>query len=582
MTDIEGNVRPEDIKSRKDRKTNSAHFGDEDFDDENVDDIGDASWREVFHSCCVHSASEWGWIFFGLFMVLFFLYFFLLGLDILGSAAKVIGGCTAGALFDDDANPVAGVMIGILCTVLIQSSSSTTSIIVSLVGAGVIGVRAGIFMVMGSNIGTSVTNTIVAMGHLGNGDELERAFAGATVHDMFNFLTVAVLFPIELVTQMIFKLTEAMLPSTGKTEAGDKWEGPIKKIVSPLGSRIIIANKKVATYIAEGNGNVTCASFYPVKCDGEPSKKNCPKPGLIKCGDFGCPAFFQDGAEQSDDVVSGAVCFVLALVILISCLIGLVTVLQKMLMGVSTRIIYKATNMNGYLAILIGCGLTILVQSSSITTSVLTPFVGIGALQLEQMLPLTLGANLGTTFTGLLASLVSTGVDSLHVALAHLFFNVIGIIIWYPIPFMRNVPLRAARTLGRATRIWSGFPILYIIVIFLLLPLALFGIFTLFDQGSKGFTVLGTFIIIFLGLLFLWTGYKWKYAGLKERIVKGFENTQERKTAMRNLPQDMTFVKEELARLRDHTGLPEQEPEPVTDEKEKEKETETDVHINEA
>merc|ERR1719469_1043572 len=103
-------------------------------------------------------------------------------------------------------------MIGILCTVMIQSSSSTTSIIVSLVGAKVIGVRAGIFMVMGSNIGTSVTNTIVAMGHLGNGDELERAFAGATVHDMFNFLTVAVLFPIELVSNMLYALTKAMLP----------------------------------------------------------------------------------------------------------------------------------------------------------------------------------------------------------------------------------------------------------------------------------------------------------------------------------------------------------------------------------
>jgi len=582
MTDIEGKMKSEDIKSedirsRKDRQTGSAHFGDDDFDEENVDDIGDASWREVFHSCCVHSSSEWGWIFFGLFMVLFFLYFFLLGLDILGSAAKVIGGCTAGALFDDDANPVAGVMIGILCTVLIQSSSSTTSIIVSLVGAGVIGVRAGIFMVMGSNIGTSVTNTIVAMGHLGNGDELERAFAGATVHDMFNFLTVAVLFPIELVSGMIYELTKAMLPSDDRDSNGDKWEGPIKKLVSPLGSRIIIANKKVAEGIAEGNGNVTCASFYPVTCEGEPSKDNC-KVGLIACDKKSgrCPAFFQDGAEKSDDVVSGAVCFVLALVILITCLIGLVTVLQKMLMGVSTRIIYKATNMNGYLAILIGCGLTILVQSSSITTSVLTPFVGIGALQLEQMLPLTLGANLGTTFTGLLASLVATGVDSLHVALAHLFFNVIGIIIWYPIPFMRNVPLRAARTLGRATRIWSGFPILYIIVIFLLLPITLFGIFTLFDQGSKGFTVLGTFIVIFLGLLVLWTVYKWRYAGLKERIVKGFQAMQEKKTAMGNLPQDMKFVKEELARLRDHTGLPEQEPEPITDEKEKETVTEVD------
>ena len=49
--------------------------------------------------------------------------------------------------------------------------------------------------------GTSGTNTIVALGHLGNGDELERAFTGATVHDMFNFLPVGILFPVELITR---------------------------------------------------------------------------------------------------------------------------------------------------------------------------------------------------------------------------------------------------------------------------------------------------------------------------------------------------------------------------------------------
>lgn len=549
-----------EVKSRAARHTGSTHFGDVDFNEEEAGEIGDASWNEVFQSCCVHSAKEWGFIFTGMLSVLFFLYFFLLGLNILGTSAKVIGGCTAGALFDDDANPVAGLMIGILCTVLVQSSSSTTSIIVSLVGADVVSVKAGIFMVMGANIGTSVTNTIVAMGHLGNGDELERAFAGATVHDMFNFLTVAVLFPIELITNFLFRITNAMLPNE-RDGQGDKWEGPIKTLVNPLGNKIIMANKNVSTFIAQGmdkdkNPVESCDYFYPVTCEGPPSASNC-KVGLIACDKKTdtCPIFFQDNASASDDTVSGAVCFVLGLFILIVCLIGLVTVLQKMLMGVSTRIIYKATNMNGYLAILIGCGLTILVQSSSITTSVLTPFVGIGALQLEQMLPLTLGANIGTTFTGLLASLVASGVNSLHVALCHLFFNIFGILIWYPVPFLRNIPLSAARALGKCTRIWTGFPILYIIVIFFLTPLCLFGIFSLFDQDSKGFTVLGAFIVIFIGLLAIWGVYKWIYGGLKERIVKSFSERQDRKSAIISLPEDMDFVREELARLREHTGL---------------------------
>merc|ERR1719223_2723696 len=192
----------------------------------------------------------------------------------------------------------------------------------------------------------------------------------------------------------------------------------------------------------------------------------CPKVGLITCDkDLGCPAFFQDGASRQDDEISGGVIFFLAIMILIICLVGLVTILQKMLMGVSTRIIYKATNINGSLAILVGAGITILVQSSSITTSVLTPLVGVGALRLEQMLPLTLGANIGTTVTGLLAAFLGNA-NGMQVALAHLMFNITSILIWYPVPFMRNVPLNAARALGRGTRIWRLFPLVYIFVCF--------------------------------------------------------------------------------------------------------------------
>ncbi len=529
------------------------------------------------HTCCVHTPIEWLYIFGGLVLVCFFLYFFLLGLDLLGSAAKVIGGCTAGSLFGDDTNPVAGVMVGIICTVLIQSSSSTTSIIVSLVGAESVTVKSGIFMVMGANIGTSVTNTIVAMGHLGDGDELERAFAGATVHDMFNFLTVSVLFPLELITTYLYAISKAMLPSS--VADGDKWVGPVKKIVAPLGALIIKANKDVTKKIAAGSA--TCDDgdrFYPVYClNGDISYKTCVPPkkgcedgedckkikiGLITCDKkSGCPAFFQDKATRRDDEVSGAVVFFLALVILVICLIGLVTCLQKMLMGVSTRIIYKATSLPGWLAIIVGTGITILVQSSSITTSALTPFVGMGAIRLEQMLPLTLGANIGTTFTGLLASLVSDNVDSLQVAICHLFFNITGIVIFYPWPRLRAIPLNAARALGKTTRVWRGFPVVYILTVFLLIPLVLFGLSSLFEQDSKGYTILGSILAAILIILVLFIIYKWQRGGMRESVVAGFETRQKRKQAVSTLPDDMDEIKAELARLREHTGLAEAEPE---------------------
>merc|ERR1719311_309015 len=189
--------------------------------------------------CFCHTPAAWVKILFKLFWVCFFLYFFILGLEILGDGAQVVTGCAAGALFGDDMNPVSGLMIGIICTVFLQSSSTTTSIVVSLVGAGSVSVNQGIYMIMGANIGTSVTNTIVAMGQMGDGDQLERAFAGATVHDMFNFLTVAVFFPVELITGYLNRLTSLCVKNFTAKD-GEKWVGPIKKFVGPLTKMVII------------------------------------------------------------------------------------------------------------------------------------------------------------------------------------------------------------------------------------------------------------------------------------------------------------------------------------------------------
>ncbi|GMI51041.1 hypothetical protein ScalyP_jg10431, partial [Parmales sp. scaly parma] len=209
--------------------------------------------------------------------------------------------------------------------------------------------------------------------------------------------------------------------------------------------------------------------------------------GLIGCDKKAgyCPVFFQEGADQGDDEAAGWVCFIMSIIFLVVCLFGLVKVLSSLLGGVSAKIITKATNVPGIVSMAIGAGITILVQSSSITTSVLTPLAGMDLIKLEQMYPLTLGANLGTTVTALLASLVSDKVEALQVALAHLFFNISGILIWYPIPFMRRIPLKLARWLGLMTRRSRYFPILYLLVGFILFPLTLLGMSILFTTGSK-------------------------------------------------------------------------------------------------
>merc|ERR1719436_568648 len=115
------------------------------------------------------------------------------------------------------------------------------------------------------------------------------------------------------------------------------------------------------------------------------------------------------------------------------------------------RGVREVLGFNAYLSIFFGMVMTICVQSSSITTSALVPLVALGIITVEQMLPLTLGANIGTTCNSFLASLVTEKKDAIQIALVHFFFNIIGILIWYPLPFMRWVPLTMARVLGDLT-----------------------------------------------------------------------------------------------------------------------------------
>ena len=98
------------------------------------------------------------------------LYGFLFALALMGDSFKVLGGRTAGNLFKNVDNPIAGLMIGILATVLVQSSSTSTSVMVGMVGADIITVQTAIPLIMGANIGTSVTNSIVSIGQMQDKD----------------------------------------------------------------------------------------------------------------------------------------------------------------------------------------------------------------------------------------------------------------------------------------------------------------------------------------------------------------------------------------------------------------------------
>ncbi|CAH1777713.1 unnamed protein product [Owenia fusiformis] len=445
------------------------------------------------------------WLLARLVILLALLYLFICSLDFLSNAFKLLGGKSAGQVFSQNSllrNPVCGLMLGVLGTVLLQSSSTTTSIIVTMVAESILDVQTAIPIIMGANIGTSVTNTIVSMGQITEVNEFRRAFGGATVHDMFNWLTVFCLLPIEAICAAfepyahggpLYWLTRSIVDSLHIETAQDVNKELLKVITKPFTKLVISIDSKAITKIS--TGEVLAEDVKLVKHCKDAVMKNVTVNGttsleevqvIRKCALGEAKSLFAL-TDWSDELVGG-ILLVVALVLLCICLVLIVKTLHSLLSGHIAVAIKKVVNANfpgklafltGYLAIVVGAGLTILVQSSSIFTSAITPLVGIGVLKIDRMYPLTLGANIGTTFTAILASLTQSSTKlklALHIAFCHLFFNIIGIIIWYPIPAMRRVPIKLAKFLGNKTAKYRWFAIVYLILMFFLFPAFIFAI----------------------------------------------------------------------------------------------------------
>ena len=220
---------------------------------------------------------------------------------------------------------------------------------------------------------------------------------------------------------------------------------------------------------------------------------------------------------------AGWIALAMSLFILCAALYVIIKLLQKLVRGSAEKVLKRAFNMNDYVAILVGAAITICVQSSSITTSTLTPLVAVGVLSLEKMLPLTLGANIGTTCTALLAATVSGKAEAVQVALCHLFFNIFGILVWYPVPMMRALPLNGARWLGRMAAAYKTFPIVYTLLAFIVYPLIMLGDFVLIMEDGAGAVVAGVLILLLFlaahGALVFW----WKRKGGREIVNSTIE-----------------------------------------------------------
>lgn len=512
------------------------------------------------------------------------LWLFFCGLGIMGSSFAVLGGKDSGNMFHWITDPVVGLMIGVLTTVLVQSSSTSTSIVVGLVASGMMNVATAIPVIMGANIGTSVTNTLVSLGQMNDKEEFRRAFAGATVHDMFNYLTVLVLLPVEIITSamnggdggLLFAISDGMTSGLATAEGG-KFDSPIKLITKPITGAFVSVDKDKIKALSMGMPTLTTC-IGKVADVGTDKEKMVAKIPYTICGNATQLAkatqkwnerivegsLIKGGAfEGTADGLAGVLLLIISLIILCGGLYGIVKCLKALVLSGNQELWSKVLNYNGYVSILVGTGLTIAVQSSSIVTSALVPLVGIGTLTLEGMLPLTLGANIGTTCTALLAAIEAGKKDGLQIAICHLMFNILGILIFYPAPVLRNIPLNAARFLGYMTICYRAFPFVYIAVAFFIVPLFVIALGQMMAAGAGGMAV-GVIISLFLSVAGIAAIYMWKKKGYRERVMAHLDKLYEEREM--DAPEGKAVApKVEMTDMPEQAPLAEEAP-PVAEE----------------
>jgi sodium-dependent phosphate cotransporter len=354
-------------------------------------------------------------------IVVTMLYGFLVGVSLLETGIAGLGAGFQDGLLREVANPISGLFAGIVLTVLVQSSSVSTATIVGLVGSGTLDVSLAVPMIMGANIGTTVTNTLASLGSARRREEFRRALTAATMHDFFNLLAVAVLLPIELLTGVFTRSALALTRVIRGTDVD----------VSTGTSPIRTAVKAPVTLIKD-----TLATF------GVTSR------------------------------IAAVIALVLGLSLIFLALILITRNMRQLVRGTLERAMNHVVGRGGgTVGILIGLLVTVAVQSSTITTSILVPLVAAGLLTARSAYPITLGANVGTTVTALIASLAVTQPAGLTIALVHTLFNVTALAIVFPVRVVREIPVRMAERFASVAVKHPSLVAGYLLGLFVVVPL---------------------------------------------------------------------------------------------------------------
>ncbi|MBG6122875.1 Na/Pi symporter [Corynebacterium aquatimens] len=343
----------------------------------------------------------------------------------IGSGFKTAAGDQAEQLFSFAENPFVGLAIGIITTAIIQSSSTTTSIVVGMIAGG-LPLGIAVPMLFGANIGTSVTSTLVAVGLSGNKKQFRNAFSMATVHDFFNLLALLIFFPLELFFGVLSKSASAIAPSL--SGSGDN-----------LFARIFEAVGDFIDLITEPLVSLTENIVSPL-----------------------------------GDVWGGIILALVGVGLILLSISFIGNMLSSLLVGKAQEMLHAALGRGTFTGALSGALITAFVQSSSTTTALTVPLAGSGKFEVRQLFPFVVGANIGTTVTGLIAAFSATGVEATAAmtgALVHTMFNVFAAVTILGLPFLRKLPPAGSDWLARRADENKLFVFLWVGGVFFVIPL---------------------------------------------------------------------------------------------------------------
>lgn len=339
---------------------------------------------------------------------------FLFSIELMGKAFSSLGRETAESILLATSNPFVGLFIGLLVTALIQSSSTITTMTIAMVASGALSLTEAVPIIMGANIGTTLTSTIVSLAYINKKEEFRRAIEAGTIHDFFNIFTVAILFPLEyhygLVSYMAQTLTGLFIPETGLP------------VSSSYGFRLFEIIP-ITNFIIEFINNP-----------------------FISIG--------------------------ISFILLFGSIKWISTVISRMLMGEDQEKLNFFIFDHYFKSFGWGILLTGAVQSSSVTTSLVVPFAATGKIRINRIMPFILGANIGTTITAFIAVLFQSEIV-ISIAITHFIINLIGVLIFLPVPFMSKLLIRAGELMGTWTMNHRIIGFLYVLLVFFLLPFTL-------------------------------------------------------------------------------------------------------------